>query len=589
MGSGMSDTDRDDIQGGHMFRTVLACVGLVQGLGFYVLAEAKWSDDALWLMAAATFSLLAPSTFQLAFRLGPLWKALAAALGFAALMSLLAFWMDWRIDWRGPDHFDDHRGVFFVTLPVVAYIAWAFLQTWTEQGGGRFPYASLFRFAWSNILIAAIAAAFLGVFWLVLVLWWSLFDLVGIRLFKDVFQHALFAWVFSGGVFGLGIAIARENGRLVPVLRRVVLMLFQVLAPVLAAASLMFLLVLPVTGLAPLWATKSATLVLVCLLFALSLFVNAVVQDGDRPLPFGRWMNWLMMATLLAMPVFAAIALYAVRLRIDQYGLTPERFIGQFVVVVAAVLALAYAAGVVWKRRGWPDVVTRVNPWIAALVVALALALLTPLADPYGWSAGSQLARLIDGKVDAGDFDYAYLKFQLGAPGRDALERLRAVKGHAAQSVIDARLAEVDKASSYWEGRSGPAGVRPSELPALRAGLSVRPEGAVLPDEVLEVVSTQRGWALNQCRPETEPCGVLVADVNKDGQDEYVLLSRGYTFTGQLVHRDGAEWRLREVNMLEGMTEEQRAAMWDAYLAGDIELVQPEYYDIRIGKNRLHY
>jgi hypothetical protein len=580
--------DRDEDIGGRLFRLVLAGVGLVQGLGFFVLAEASWKDNPLWLMAAATFCLLAPSTFQLTYALGPWRRAAVAALGFAAPMALLAFWMDWRVGWRGPEGFDDHRGVFFGTLAIVAYIAWAFLQTWVERGDRRFPYPDLFRFAWSNILIAAVAGAFLGVFWLVLILWWSLFDLIGIRFFKELFQASLFAWLFSGAVFGLGVAIARENGRLVPVLRRVVLMLFQVLAPVLAAAALMFLVMLPVTGLAPLWATKSATLVLVCLLFALSLFVNAVVQDGDRPMPFGRWMNWLMMATLLAMPVFAAIALYAVRLRIGQYGLTPERFIGQLIVIVAALHALAYAAAVFLRRREWPAFVTRINPWVAALVLVLALAMLTPAADPYAWSARAQLARLLDGRVPADKFDYGYLKFQLCQPGRAAFAALKAHRGHPQQAIIDERVAETEKATSYWGARPDAQQVRPSQMPELRRRLIVRPEGAAVADAALAALREQRGWVLKECLSEADECGVLVTDIDRDGQPDYLFMARRYALSGTLLHRDKGGWVLQDAGTL-SRTVDDREAVWKAFLAGDIELVQPEYYDIRIGKNRLHY
>jgi hypothetical protein len=129
----------DDRQGGHVFRIVLSVVGLFQGAGFLVLAESNWNTHALWLMASATFCLLGPSTFQLVFGLGPLRRALVASLGFAGLLTLLAMWMDLRIDWRGAEGFEDHRGVFFFTLPVIAYIGWAYLQTWTEQGRLNFP------------------------------------------------------------------------------------------------------------------------------------------------------------------------------------------------------------------------------------------------------------------------------------------------------------------------------------------------------------------------------------------------------------------------------------------------------------------
>jgi hypothetical protein len=97
--------------------------------------------------------------------------------------------------------------------------------------------------------------------------------------------------------------------------------------------------------------------------------------------------------------------------------------------------------------------------------MALALAMLTPLADPYGYSARAQVARLAHGKVSAEAFDYGYLKFQLGKPGRAALEDVRAIKGHPEQAVIASKLAATDKATSYWEMQGNPNMVTAEELP----------------------------------------------------------------------------------------------------------------------------
>ncbi|MEN3951523.1 hypothetical protein [Iodidimonas sp. SYSU 1G8] len=598
----MNDVE-DDRHSGPVLRIVLTAVGLVQGLGLFLLFEDVWAARTALLMGLTTLCLLGPSTFQLTYGLGPLRRAVTASAVLALPMALLACWYDWRIDWGGETRFTDHRAVFFTALPVIAYIVWAYLQTWVEGGRLRFAYASLFRFAWSNILIAAIAAAFLGAFWLVLLLWGALFHLVGIDFFKDLFQESIFAWLFSGAVFGLGIAVARENGKLVPVLRRVALMLFQILAPVLAAAALLFLAVLPVTGLEPLWATRSATLVLVSLLFALALFANAVIQDGDRLLPFGRWMNWLMGASLVAMPVFAGIAFYAVRLRIDQYGLTPERFIGQFIVIAASVLSLAYAASVLLRWRDWTGCITRVNPWIAPLVAVMAALLFTPLADPYGRSAYAQVERLAAGEVTVEAFDYGLLKFKTGRPGRYALDNVRLMQGgHPQGDVIAARIAAVDEAKHYWEVRLDPSMIPANDLIGLRAKLVVRPAGTEVPDEVIAAMNDSRDWALRECLQDSQRCGILVTDLNRDGTPEFVFLSmmtatvigstqdasesapEGPRISGMMIYRSSDGWATADSSYIPASD-----TLWNAFLAGDIELVEPAYYDIRIGKNRLHY
>jgi hypothetical protein len=596
------DRESDDHRGGLAFRLALLAVGVVQGFGLFMLADAPWQGNQAWLMAGTAFCVLAPPTFQLLHGSGPLRRTVLASLAFGGTMALLALWSDWRVTGGGAVPFEEHRALFFGSLPVIAYIVWPYLQTWTARVDRRFPYADLFRYAWSNILVAAVAAAFLGVFWLVLFLLGALFNLVGVDFFEELFTEALFAWTFSGGVFGLGIAIARENERLVPVLRRVALMLFQVLAPVLAGAALLFLAFIPFTGLAPLWATVSATAILVCLMFAVTLVTNAVVQDGDRPLPFGRWMGWLMAATLLSLPAFAAIAFYAIRLRIDQYGPTPERFVAQIIVAVAALHVLAYAVGVILKRRDWASFVTRVNPWIAPLVVLLAALLHTPVADPYTHSANAQVERLAAGKVDAATFDYAYLRFMLGQPGRDALEKVAAISGHPQQAAIKAGLTRAMAADSYWSAeppvpRSRPM---PIDLAALRRNVTVRPEGATVSDEVLQALNKARGWEVRRCLGEDRHCGLLATDLNRDGMPEYVFITVPKTVSigegasdgadlvepavsGMLLYGSGTAWSARDANL------SSSEAVWQSFLAGDIELVAPKYYDIRIGGSRLHY
>jgi hypothetical protein len=600
----MEDGD-DHGPGGTRFRLVLLAVGVLQGIGFYLLVENQpWETHSALFMAATAFLIAGPATFQLCFGLGPPQRAAGAAFGLALPLALLGWWFDHRIAVVGTRGFDDHRAVFFGALPIILYVLWPYLQSWTESGRRRFPYAPLFRFAWSNILIAAVALAFLGVFWLVLWLWGALFGLVGVDFFKDLFGESEFVWPFSGGVFALGVAIARENGRLVPVLRRVVLMLFQVLAPVLAAVSLLFLAFLPFTGLEPLWGTKSATAVLVCLMFALTLFTNAVVQDGGHGMPFGRWMGWLMAATLLALPVFAAIAIYAIRLRIDQYGLTPERFIAQLIVLVAALHVLAYALGVVLKRRDWSTWIVRVNPWLAPVVALIGVLLLTPLADPYARSAAAQLERLRSGEASVEEFDYALLKFRLGQPGLAALAEVRSlVRDHPQGAVIAARLEAVESADSYWMAQPGRETPLP-ELDGFRAVAVVRPEGSLLPDEVLRVLHAEARWEFDSCVKEQQMCGVLQIDMDRDGNPEYLFLfdragregrdrrARPAALTTRLAYRGDEGWSVGA----ERMPDRRGAAPdatgidpWDAFVSGDIELVEPEYYDIRIGRNRLHF
>src|SRR3546814_4773459 len=116
----------------------------------------------------------------------------------------------------------------------------------------------------------------------------------------------------------------------------------------------------------------------------------------------------------------AAYAAYAIYLRIDQHGLTPDRVWIAVTVAVLALHALAYLVSLAWGSP-WMTRCRQANVGIAGLVALIALALQTPFADPYRLSAADQYRRLAEGVVDPQVFDYGFLKFELGAAGRETL------------------------------------------------------------------------------------------------------------------------------------------------------------------------
>ena len=572
-------------------RAILTTVGLVQGLAFYLLTDQEWDHGARWVMAGATFALLAPLVFQLTYAVGSTVRATAASLISGAVMAGLWLWLDLRVQWTDAARdFDDHYMVFILSGGLATYILLPYMQTWLEEGRVRFPYPSLFKFSWNNILVAIIAGIFLGVFWLVLLLWWELFNLVGVDFFEDLFTDEIFAWAFSGAVLGLGVAIARENPRIVPTLRRVVLMLFQVLAPVLAVASILFLAFLPFTGLQPLWDTGAATGVLVALMFSLVLMVNAVIQDGEQEDAagfLGSWVNRVMAVTMLALPIYAGLAFYATWLRIDQYGLTPERLVGKLIVIVAAIQVLTYAFGVVRYRTNWAAFACRANPVTALVVMGAALLLNTPLLDPYSRSASNQLARMMDGSVDVAVFDYGTLKFRLGQPGRDALNEIAELKDHPQQDVIDQNLLEAANATSYWDLRRGS-----DDRILAEADLVVRPKGSGLPKGLWEYLRSDYGYELDRCAEyDDRDCGILLIDIDRDGINEAVFLNSESSNTPRAAKWIESAMRWEDAGYMRASGESRRdkGDLWDAFLSGDYKLVEPAYFDIRIGEETLRY
>ena len=117
------------------------------------------------------------------------------------------------------------------------------------------------------------------------------------------------------------------------------------------------------------------------------------------------------------MPVWCVLAGLAIRLRIQQYGLTPERVYVTVLIGIASGYALGYVGALLWRGPTWLAGIRRVNVPLALGVALLGVLLHTPWLDPLRWSARSQYARLAAGDVDAAVFDYAFLRFKLGQVG----------------------------------------------------------------------------------------------------------------------------------------------------------------------------
>src|SRR5678815_5288439 len=109
-------------------------------------------------------------------------------------------------------------------------------QTIRDEGAWRFPYARLHRHAWTDAVIGAASLAFTGVTFLLCWLIAMLFSVIGIEAIKKLLEEEWFAWSLAGFAFGAAIGILRERDGLVATLQKLVMVIFSVLAPVLAVA-----------------------------------------------------------------------------------------------------------------------------------------------------------------------------------------------------------------------------------------------------------------------------------------------------------------------------------------------------------------
>ncbi|MFW6027565.1 MAG: DUF4153 domain-containing protein [bacterium] len=341
---------------------------------------------------------------------------------------------------------------FAVGAPATAYILTVFGLTAIEEKAPRWSYGRVFHHLFAipvQILFALAVVALLNV---VVWLWSELFEIIGIGIIGEIWEEPLIWMPMSGAFAGLGVALARQWTGITSVLRTLCRYVARFALPIFAAFTVTLLIALPAQGLEKLFESRSAAGIMSALAAFTIFLVYGARQDLTETPPV-----WLRLATaisVLGLPVYSALAAYALWLRVDQYGFTPERYVGFVLVVILFLHAaglLAVQALDLLRRRGWLPGAGPVNMVVLAVLAGFFIAMHTPPLDPYAVSARSQFQRLADERADPAQFDYGYLRFKLGPAGEQALERLKGLDSHPGIAVIREQIASAETTRNYYE------------------------------------------------------------------------------------------------------------------------------------------
>jgi hypothetical protein len=470
--------------------------------------------------------------------------------------------------------------VFAASMIALWWIVTPFLQAAVRSGRPRPapPYAELFDAGWQNTLVVVQAGLFTGLFWALLFLWAALFRVVNVRVFENIFEEPAFAYPVTSVTFGYAVALAQSREQFVLLLRRHLFGVLLWLLPLVAFIALAFLIALPFTGLQPLWKTGHATFLMLWLQIFLLFFFNSAYQDGAQAPPYPRWLQAGLRAACIAVPVYASLCVYSLSLRIAQHGLSVDRIWALVFTVVVALYGAGYAYAALRDGR-WMAQVGRVNTVMAWVLVALIVAVTTPLLDPKRLAAADQVSRLLDGKVAAAKFDYDYMRFELGTFGDRALRRLAAgPAGHPERAEIARRAGATLAKSSRWEQSAPP--------PDLAAAIEVLPRGASLDPELVTYLRRQAdstaGSGLICLRVSGVACVVLVVDLDGDGVDEVASVN-GHPMN--VYARSAGGW----VRVGELRGEGYADPRWlDSVRSAPPQVVPSRWHSLEIGGRRLY-
>jgi Domain of unknown function (DUF4153) len=454
-----------------------AVICAVGALAFYYLIDGNAnSAPSIPQQVAATFIMVATVAFVLTAEMRRLAWVIGFALSSAAILAL--------VGWFTASY---NKGGEIAEYPFLAgifalLIAAPLFQTARDEGGWRFPYARLHSHVWTDAVIGASSWAFTGVSLLLAYLIAELFDLIGIDIFSELMREEWFGFTLCGFAFGAALGLLRERDALLATLQKLVLVIFSVLAPVLAFALIGFLLSLPFTGLAPLWKSGVPTTPILLLAAAGAVgLINAVIGDGKNDGSQNRVLRWSALALSLTILPLAVIAAISMGVRIEQYGFTPDRIWGLLAVIVGTVYGVAYLVAVLKSIRlkaflDWDDHIRPANIKIALGVCALAIFLALPILDFGAVSAKDQIARFKTGVTKATEFDWEAMAFDFGPSGRTALKQLEMNGTTEQRKSAKAALASDDR----WTVENQ---VKAYNTNAYTRNFSYQPEGRSL-DEI---------------------------------------------------------------------------------------------------------
>jgi hypothetical protein len=465
----------------------------------------------------------------------------------------------------------DQWFLFGFTTALAWFVALPFAALWIRRGRTGFLYAELFANAWGNGLTLLFAGGFTGLVWGLLALWAGLFDIIGIGFFGELFTRREFAWPATTLAFGLALFLGRRHGAAVATLRKIVLSTGRSLLPLVAFIALLFLLFLPFTGVQPLWDTGHAAALMLVLQFAVILFVNAAWQDGNVEAPFHPWVRRGVTLAVITLPIYSALTLQALYLRVSQHGWTGGRVWAVLVALLAAFHALGYMAGAIARRSRWLAWVGPVNVGMALCLIAVLVAANTPALDPNRIGAESQLDRLLTRRVAVSEFDFGYLRFEAGRYGIEALNRLAEASGDPEAEAIRTAAKNALAQEQRWN--------RPSAQAAqLMTFVNVFPEGRTVDPAFLQFLAQHEEEAdAESCAAPEQDCLFLATDLNQDGRDEYVQFFYPY----HVFAREDAGWR--KVGRIEAQAAWSTLELRAALERRNFGVARPRWPDLDVG------
>jgi hypothetical protein len=458
-------------------RGVLFGLGGLAGIALWALGE-NWNSPALppaaYLALLSFVSVYCGVALALA---GPvatsraLGGALLSALPVTALVGLAG-----RRFAIATDLLDDP--VMLAVVAILVLFSTPFLSVWLQDRRQWLQYGALFDAVWTMTARYIIAWIFVAVFWLVALLSDALLQLVDINVIDRIISTNWARFGLTGAVLGLALAVVHEYRNILspyPILR-----LVRLLVPAVLAVVAVFLAAVPFRGLTQLFGEFSAAGPLMGAAIAAITLISTALDRSDDQAIATRGIRAATRILALLLPLLAGLAVWAVALRVGQYGWTPDRVLAGIVSLFLLVYGLGYG-GAVLARAGWAGRIRTVNVAMALTVIAVAILWMTPVLNVYRISTASQISRFISGDITIGQLALWQMAHDWGRAGQAGIETLAALGEGPDGAELASRIAVVkSQPTQYQFEREIERGTAPDRAARLANLLAVRPQGVTL-------------------------------------------------------------------------------------------------------------
>ncbi len=550
-------------------------ISFVQGLflyGLYHAAEAgSWpSESPLWSYPLWTLVLAVPVLLLLSMGRENVRSMVIHVAAFGSLLALLAVYTGYQAEPYGAFPIANMSIVFALGTGLACFKALMYMQQ--RASGVALSYQILFTNSWRNFLVAALSALFVLVFWLILMSWGQLFQVIDVDFFWTLFRKDWFLFPVLSVAFGVGVTIFRDLTKVIDNITRLLHWLFKLLLPLVVGIAVIFIATLPIVGLDALWSTGRGTALLLGLLAITLFFTNAVYQDGRESSPYPLLVHRLIYAGLCVLPIISALSFYGLTLRLLQYGWTIERCWAFVVWLTFSLFAVGYVVGIIRRRDDWTHGLAQVNTAMGIVVLVLMLLINSPLLDFRKISIASQLGRVGSGEIELREFDFWYTRNHLARPGYLAMEKIKDDIGESDAQLLQlvssptrhARGIALVDASTFW------------------GELAYRPSAFEVPGKLRAMIE--------QVARQPHQAGVRAVlfqiDMNEDGQDEYLLVSSNEYGLGfsQFYYLDADEWQSGYLQIAPRSAVDNIA---ERLQHGEIQILAPRFTDVDVGGLRL--